>query len=236
MQEKQASKKSDVWAIGVILYQLLHKDGKTPFKKGSEYLTFQAILERELDLSIIRDCAMDVKDSIDEWIDLIDKILVIESYKRLGMSEVKSHGVFKKVDWNHEIWNEASPLPIIKKESDVSLDDEKEVEFFNQLVVSNSTQNIPSFSAPVLSDVQDLKETPRTSDVCNSNVEMNLESRLIAEEERRGILEIQSKSSPFSEKLLPNELILFSKCFKRVIYLHLLFRGTSMVYGKHELD
>ena len=45
IRNKNSTYKSDVWAFGVILYQMI--TGDWPFKGGSEYLIFKSIMEDE---------------------------------------------------------------------------------------------------------------------------------------------------------------------------------------------
>lgn len=83
---------SDLWAIGIILYQLLY--GKCPFKGPSGYLTFQLIKTREFELP----------DEISkEAQDLINKLLVLNPEDRLGaksFDDLKAHKFFEGIDWN----------------------------------------------------------------------------------------------------------------------------------------
>lgn len=45
LTEKMATKASDLWALGCIIYQLLA--GRPPFRAGNEYQTFQKITKLE---------------------------------------------------------------------------------------------------------------------------------------------------------------------------------------------
>jgi serine/threonine protein kinase len=42
--DKRSTTKVDMWALGIILYQLLSK-GKLPFEESSKYLTMRSIRE-----------------------------------------------------------------------------------------------------------------------------------------------------------------------------------------------
>ena len=44
LQKKQVSYATDLWSLGIIIYQM-YTPGKTPFKGNSEYITFQNILQ-----------------------------------------------------------------------------------------------------------------------------------------------------------------------------------------------
>ncbi|XP_033096287.1 3-phosphoinositide-dependent protein kinase 1-like isoform X2 [Anneissia japonica] len=94
--EKSASKCSDLWALGAIIYQLLA--GLPPFRAGTEYLIFQKILKLEYVFP----------DGFPEKArDLVQKLLVIDPKKRLGCDEcggypkLKAHPFFQGVDWDN---------------------------------------------------------------------------------------------------------------------------------------
>jgi len=90
----------DWWSLGIMIYQSL--TGGTPFTGGSEYLTFQAIIEGNLTLP---------PDLSPEAKDIITKLLDVDWKTRLGSKgaeEVKKHPFFQSVDWD-TLWSTDVP-------------------------------------------------------------------------------------------------------------------------------
>ncbi|XP_060581440.1 3-phosphoinositide-dependent protein kinase 1-like [Ruditapes philippinarum] len=96
LTSKSASKSSDLWALGCILFQFL--SGECPFRGGHEYQIFQKITKLEYEFPdgfcpLARD--------------LVEKLLVLEPDKRLGSDEMggfeklKGHEFFTGIDWDH---------------------------------------------------------------------------------------------------------------------------------------
>eukprot|EP01006_Ploeotia_vitrea_P053654 TRINITY_DN67805_c8_g4_i2.p1 TRINITY_DN67805_c8_g4~~TRINITY_DN67805_c8_g4_i2.p1 ORF type:complete len:537 (+),score=297.12 TRINITY_DN67805_c8_g4_i2:76-1686(+) len=76
---------TDLWALGCIVFQMLA--GRPPFRGESEYLTFQQILSGEINFP--PDFDEDAKD-------LIQKLLVKESSKRLGAAAPEGFNAIRK--------------------------------------------------------------------------------------------------------------------------------------------
>ncbi|TPX37698.1 hypothetical protein SmJEL517_g00731 [Synchytrium microbalum] len=88
LNDRAASTASDVWAIGVIIYQLLA--GRHAFKASNEYQTFQKITK--LDYAFPDGFPPVAKD-------LVSKILVLNPDMRPSISEIKQHAFFEGIDW-----------------------------------------------------------------------------------------------------------------------------------------
>ena len=101
--DKPAEFGADVWALGIMIYQMFF--GKTPFKEKNNYLTFRKIEQLKIDFEGGEKVTIP-----DDAKDLISKILVKEPNKRLGGGEpgteydiahLKSHPFFKGIDWQN---------------------------------------------------------------------------------------------------------------------------------------
>ena len=101
--DKPAEFGADVWALGIMLYQMFF--GKTPFKEKNNYLTFRKIEQLKIDFGDGQKIKIP-----EEAKDLINKILVKDPNKRLGAGEpgseydikhLKSHPFFKGINWNN---------------------------------------------------------------------------------------------------------------------------------------
>ena len=99
--DKPAGFGSDIWALGIMIYQMFY--GKTPFKEKTNYLIFRKIEQLKIDFPPNINIPNEAKD-------LITKILVKDPSKRLGAGELgteydiahlKNHPYFKGIDWNN---------------------------------------------------------------------------------------------------------------------------------------
>ena len=100
--DKPAEYGTDVWAFGVMLYQMIYNT--TPFKAATNYLTFRKIENPEIEFP------KDSNDISEEAKDLLKRIFVVEPKKRLGGGELgsendirhlKQHKFFKNIKWNN---------------------------------------------------------------------------------------------------------------------------------------
>ncbi|TXT04937.1 hypothetical protein VHUM_04020 [Vanrija humicola] len=99
LRNEPASKASDIWAFGVVLYDFIV--GKSPFRSATEYLTFQKVLNRDLFFP----------DGFDPKArSLIELLLNLSPTGRPTPQLIKAHPFFEDVDWN-TIWTiPSSPI------------------------------------------------------------------------------------------------------------------------------
>ena len=102
LTDKEATRSSDWWAFGCVLYQMLA--GRPPFKGPNEYQTFQKILKREFTFP------EGFSASAQE---LIEKLLVLDPTRRMGantpdVDEMRSSTFFKDEDFS-SIWDRPAP-------------------------------------------------------------------------------------------------------------------------------
>lgn len=105
LSEKSASRSSDLWALGCIIYQMV--SGLPPFRSRSEYIIFQKILKLEYEFP---DGFAPLARSI------VENLLVLDPSKRLGASDavgypsLRSHPFFAGIDF--ETLHEQTPPKI----------------------------------------------------------------------------------------------------------------------------
>ncbi|KAI2468427.1 kinase-like protein [Annulohypoxylon bovei var. microspora] len=98
LTNKNACKASDLWAFGCIIYQLLA--GRPPFKAGSEYLTFQKIVN--LDYEFPAGFPPAAKD-------LVERCLVLDPARRLTIEHIKNHEFFDGHQFGKGLWRMKAP-------------------------------------------------------------------------------------------------------------------------------
>ncbi|XEV06726.1 hypothetical protein FSHL1_012013 [Fusarium sambucinum] len=98
LTHKNACKASDLWAFGCIIYQLLA--GRPPFKGGSEYLTFQKIVNLEYEFPPGFPPAAR---------DLVERCLVLEPARRLTVEHIKNHEFFDGQPFGKGLWRTKAP-------------------------------------------------------------------------------------------------------------------------------
>lgn len=98
LTHKNACKASDLWAFGCIVYQLLA--GRPPFKGGSEYLTFQKIVNLEYDFPPGFPPAAR---------DLVERCLVLDPARRLTVEHIKNHEFFDGQPFGKGLWRSKAP-------------------------------------------------------------------------------------------------------------------------------
>lgn len=107
LTDKTASRASDLWALGCIVYQMVA--GLPPFRSRSEYMIFQKILKLDYE---IPDGFCELARS------LVSQLLVLEATERLGAQDehgagypsIRAHPFFEGVDF--ETLHEQTPPPI----------------------------------------------------------------------------------------------------------------------------
>ncbi|KAI0009335.1 kinase-like protein [Xylariaceae sp. FL0662B] len=98
LTNKNACKASDLWAFGCIIYQLLA--GRPPFKAGSEYLTFQKIVNLEYEFPAGFPPAAQ---------DLVERCLVLDPARRLTIEHIKNHEFFAGQQFGKGLWRTKAP-------------------------------------------------------------------------------------------------------------------------------
>ncbi|OAA58857.1 Serine/threonine-protein kinase domain protein [Cordyceps fumosorosea ARSEF 2679] len=98
LTHKTASKASDIWAFGCIIFQLLV--GRPPFKAGSEYLTFQKIVNLEYEFPAGFPPAAS---------DLVERCLVLDPARRLTIEHIKNHEFFEGQQFGRGLWKTKAP-------------------------------------------------------------------------------------------------------------------------------
>ena len=91
IRNKGSTYKTDVWAIGCILFQLI--TGFPPFLGASDYLIFKKALETDPTFPEFFDWGS-AKD-------LISRMMTRDVDQRYSLQDVKNHEYLKDIDWNN---------------------------------------------------------------------------------------------------------------------------------------
>ena len=89
LEQKIASRESDIWAIGCIIYQMIC--GRPSFRGATEFLTFQKV--RKGEVTYPEGFPVVAKD-------LICKILVLNPDERYSVPQIKANRFFNSIDWD----------------------------------------------------------------------------------------------------------------------------------------
>lgn len=190
LNDRAASKSSDIWAIGCILYHLLA--GKPPFKGGNEYQTFQRIIKLEYSFP----------DGFPESaLDLIQRILVLDAAKRPTLEEIQRHRFFDGVDWANIHEKPAPNLrPFLPATSQHNMED-----------LTSDIEGVTTGTSQFHGDIDTAARDPF------QEMPTILEAELQEDTERSEKLRQQS-ASPLRAILTPNELILMSGTVYKVSF------------------
>ncbi len=140
LSKEGATKASDIYGIGVILYQMVY--GDPPFYKKDQKLMFKNILEGNLEFPELFS---------DELKDLLKKMLNKNPKKRLGInndkSDLKNHPFFEDINWDDIAKKKINPpVDIIDLRKEYNLD--QKVEFIDVDYTSENynIRRVPNFS------------------------------------------------------------------------------------------
>jgi serine/threonine protein kinase len=88
LNDRNTSEKSDIWALGVLLYQLCA--GRHPFRGNSEYLTFQKILNLEYSIPINFNYNL---------VETLQSILILDPNQRISLQELKKSKFYSQISF-----------------------------------------------------------------------------------------------------------------------------------------
>lgn len=94
IQDKDCTYASDLWSLGIIIYQFL--TSKTPFKGSTEFNTFENILHSPVDYPSGSKLSSEAKD-------LIEKLLKKDPEERIGfkdLNDLKNHPFFQGINFD----------------------------------------------------------------------------------------------------------------------------------------
>ena len=113
------NKQCDWWSVGCIFFELLL--GYPPFHAETPDAVFKKILSGVIQWPEFKSQEEEEEFLTPEAKDLIQKLLVVDPSKRLGVNgiqEIKDQPYFKNVDWDHIYDEEASFVPTIDNPED----------------------------------------------------------------------------------------------------------------------
>ena len=128
LNDRETLDKSDIWALGVVLFQLLA--GRHPFRGNSEYLTFQKILNLEYSFPLNFDTLTK---------NVLKLFLNLDPAKRLTLKDLKSHEYYKEIDWNSLTTIDA---PILTEQSNYEISTVKTITLSKDGNFTDSFQDI----------------------------------------------------------------------------------------------
>ena len=131
LNEKGATKASDIYGIGVVLYELLN--GEPPFYSND----IQCMLNN------IQNKALKFPDYFsDEVKDLLSKLLDKDPNKRINISEIKKHEFFNEINWAELEQKKIVPSVDLSNFREENEEDENEKCDFDDVDYSEENQNI----------------------------------------------------------------------------------------------
>ncbi|KAM3145734.1 hypothetical protein pb186bvf_002029 [Paramecium bursaria] len=142
LEDSKASKEADLWALGVIIYQIFH--GVHPFNDDCEMHIFNRILN--LEYTFDQNLDLNTKD-------LIQRLLVIDPSKRLGsqnIREILDHPFFYELidykPWIHPIRINQDQLfiKVIPDENDLPFVKRSQKRQQSKLIKEPSTDRFPT--------------------------------------------------------------------------------------------
>ena len=96
LNDRNTSESSDIWALGVLLFQL--SSGRLPFRGKSEYLTFQKILNLEYSIPL---------NFNSNLVKTVQSILVLDPSQRISLQDLKTSDFYSMISFaeieNYEI-------------------------------------------------------------------------------------------------------------------------------------
>ena len=114
LNEKGATKASDIYGIGVVLYELMN--GKPPFYSTNIKSMLFNIQNKKLTFPDYFS---------DEVKDLLSKLLNKNPSKRLNIQEIKNHEFFNDIDWDELVQKKINPTVDISNFKEESEDEEE---------------------------------------------------------------------------------------------------------------